>query len=67
MASRESQHNFPRDFQRLRLQQLWTIHQHLAAQRQPWFVVGVCHNAAMCGRYRLSRRKQIIAEDFTAK
>ena len=25
-----------------------------------------CHNCVMCGRYRLSRRKQIIAEHFDA-
>jgi putative SOS response-associated peptidase YedK len=26
----------------------------------------ICHNLQMCGRYRLSRRKQIIAEHFDA-
>jgi putative SOS response-associated peptidase YedK len=26
--------------------------------------VAICHNAHMCGRYRLSRRKQIIEEHF---
>jgi putative SOS response-associated peptidase YedK len=24
----------------------------------------ICHNLPMCGRYRLSRRKQIIEEQF---
>jgi hypothetical protein len=24
----------------------------------------ICHNLPMCGRYRLSRRKQIIEEHF---
>ena len=24
----------------------------------------ICHNLSMCGRYRLSRRKQIIEEHF---
>ncbi len=26
----------------------------------------ICHNLLMCGRYRLSRRKEIIEEHFTA-
>src|SRR5438128_7775279 len=26
--------------------------------------MGVCHNLSMCGRYRLSRRKQIVEEYF---
>jgi hypothetical protein len=30
------------------------------------FVVGACRNAATCGRYRLSLRKQIMAEHFDA-
>jgi putative SOS response-associated peptidase YedK len=26
----------------------------------------ICHNLPMCGRYRLSRRKQIVEEHFAA-
>jgi putative SOS response-associated peptidase YedK len=28
--------------------------------------MGICHNLLMCGRYRLSRRKQIVEEYFAS-
>ena len=28
--------------------------------------MGACHDAAMCGRYRLLRRMQILSEHFDA-
>jgi putative SOS response-associated peptidase YedK len=33
-----------------------------AADQQPGFLI--CHNGFMCGRYRLSRRKQVVEEYF---
>src|ERR1019366_4456718 len=36
--------------------------QLLRRHSQP--VVAICHNLPMCGRYRLSRRKQIIEDHF---